>query len=408
MCRATFTLLLTSYLVVAAGLHAQAAPQLSQDEEQTARDRGYALELFEDGKALEALPWFERLAASLPKDALVQERFGECLLGKAGTLTDPVQRTAMRVRARQQLLRAQELGGDGDLLKVMLASLPEDGSQPDFSTNPEIDRLMKQAEAAFAANHWDEAKKYYLQALIIDPNYYEALLFMGDVYFRKGDAVAAGEWFSRAIQLDPDRETAYRYWGDALLKQHKLAEAREKFIAAFICDPYDQHTAMGVNNYLRVTKQKVTWYKFQSAGSFTATDKGGTINIDPSSLGKKDGSSAWIVYPMERIQWKNEKFAKAHPNEKVYRHSLKEESAALSLVASTAKELSTGKNREKLAPDLAALVNLNQAGLLDAYILMNAADQGIAQDYAQYRKEHRDVLYKYMSEVVVPAAPTEN
>jgi hypothetical protein len=86
---------------------------------------------------------------------------------------------------------------------------------------------------------------------------------------------------------------------------------------------------------------------------------------------------------------------------------LKEESAALSLVASAASELSTGKKPEKLNDQLQALVKLKNAGLLDPYILLNVPDQGIAQDYADYYKNHRDVLVRYLNEVVLPPPPAD-
>lgn len=377
-------------------------------EEQVARDRRYAMDLYAQGKAIEALPWFEKVVAATPNDVEAIEHLAACLVNKAATLSDPVQRKATRIRARQQFLRAKELGDNSDYLQAGLAGLPEDGRDPEYASNPEVDRLMKQGEAAFGANKLDDAKNAYLSALLLDPNNYAALLFIGDVYFRKGDATAAGEWFSRAIQVQPAEETAYRYWGDALLKQQKFAAARDKFIDAVIASPYDQHSWSGINNYLHVTKQKATWYKIQSPNSFSTSDKGGTINLDTNSVDKKDGSSAWIAYPMERILWKNEKFAKEYPKEKQYRHSLKEESAALSVVASVASELSSGKKAEKLNADLQVLVKLKSAGFLDSYILINVPDQGIVQDYVEYREAHREILVRYLREVVVPAAPADS
>lgn len=384
------------------------APAQAVDE-QTARDRRYALDLYQQGKFLEALPWFEKVVIALPNDPLIRENYGSCLIAKAATLSDAAQRKATRIQARQQFLKAKELGDHSDYLSVALAGVPEDGRDPQYSSNAEVDRLMRQAEAAFAAGNVDDAKKSYLEALVIDPNNYGALLFMGDVYFRKGDVTAAGEWFSRAITVDPNHETAYRYWGDALLKAGKTAEAREKYIDGVLCDPYDQGSWAGINRYLKTTNQNPTWYKIKPPNSSLTNDssKKTTINIDVSSLGKKDGSSAWIAYPMERALWRNEEFAKEFPNEKQYRHTLKEESAALSVVASTAAELSTGKKAEKLNADLEALVKLKKGGFLDAYILINVPDQGIVKDYPEYRKAHRDVLVQYLNTVVLPAATAD-
>src|SRR5689334_20838407 len=98
-------------------------------DEGTAKDRRYAMELYEQGKRIEALPWLEKLALVLPNDPVVMERLGDCLINQAATSSDPVQRKAIRVRAHQVLLRAKELGDNSDLLQIALA-LPEDGSEP--------------------------------------------------------------------------------------------------------------------------------------------------------------------------------------------------------------------------------------------------------------------------------------
>jgi hypothetical protein len=44
------------------------------------------------------------------------------------------------------------------------------------------------------------------------------------------------------------------------------------------------------------------------------------------------------------------------------------------------------------------------AKMIEAYVLLNAADEGIAQDYPGYREKHREKLEQYLSEFVVPSA----
>jgi tetratricopeptide (TPR) repeat protein len=229
---------------------------------------------------------------------------------------------------------------------------------------------------------------------------------MGDVYYAKQDVPAAGQWFSRAVIIDPNREVAYRYWGDALAKTGNLPEARHKYIEAVVAEPYKRSSWNGINKWVQYTKQPLIWYHFQSPNSHELKSKGEiNINIDSSSLNKKDGSSAWMMYDMTRALWHGDEFKKKFPNEKEYRHSLKEEVTALSVVADSAENLASGKKPQKLNDDLAALVKLKKAGLLEPYILLNGADAGIAQDYETYRKDNRDVLIRYLDEVVVPPVP---
>ena len=112
-----------------------------------------------------------------------------------------------------------------------------------------------------------------------------------------------------------------------------------------------------------------------------------------------------MMYGMARAGWPtgkdgklSENFAKAYPNEKTYRHSLAEEVDALRMVITMLKE---GKKVKQLEPSLARLVKLNEAGLLEPYILFARADRGIAQDFPEYRKANRDKLRRYLLEYVV-------
>ena len=56
---------------------------------------------------------------------------------------------------------------------------------------------------------------------------------------------------------------------------------------------------------------------------------------------------------------------------------------------------------KKLEQSLEMLVNLNQMGLLEAYVLFARPDQGIASDYPAYRAANRDKLRRYWMEVVI-------
>ena len=46
-------------------------------------------------------------------------------------------------------------------------------------------------------------------------------------------------------------------------------------------------------------------------------------------------------------------------------------------------------------------MKLNDAGLLESYILFAKPDQGIASDYIAYRSANRDKLKRYWSEVAI-------
>jgi|SRR5262245_14215407 len=75
------------------------------------------------------------------------------------------------------------------------------------------------------------------------------------------------------------------------------------------------------------------------------------ITVDMNSIDKNDGSAMWMFYHTTRSQWIKEKFAKEFPNEKDYRHSLREEAGALGVVATVVSEsVKNGKMKERSRP----------------------------------------------------------
>ena len=56
---------------------------------------------------------------------------------------------------------------------------------------------------------------------------------------------------------------------------------------------------------------------------------------------------------------------------------------------------------KRLDPSLALLVELYDKGLLESYVLLARADQGISQDQPVYLEKNRDKLRQYVVEYVV-------
>jgi tetratricopeptide (TPR) repeat protein len=268
-----------------------------------------------------------------------------------------------------------------------------------FSENAQADALMKEGEAYFAAAEWDKARAAYESAFKLDPKLYEAPLFIGDIYFHKREMDKAGEWYAKAIAIDPNRETAYRYWSDAYLRIGKMTEARDKAVEAILAEPYNRMSYRGLIQWADKNNVKLSHPKIEVPADVSSS-KPGQVNItlDPKLLeGKADGSTAWVVYSITRANWRTKKFAKKFRKETTYRHTLAEEAEALSMVV---KSVKADKNIKQLEPSLAALLKLKQEKLLEAYILLARADEGIAQDYEQYRKKNRQKLIAYITQVM--------
>jgi tetratricopeptide (TPR) repeat protein len=366
----------------------------------------HALDLYRAGKFVEAMPLFEKLSADHTSDAALKEEWAYSILEYSATLTDPQLRRKARIRGRGVALEAKQLGDNSGLLQVML-DIPEDGSEPTFSDRAEVDQVMKAAEADFARGDLDKAREGYLRTLLLDPTNYAAALFMGDTYFKQHQNGSAGEWFARAVQIDPNRETAYRYWGDALWDMGKSAEARDKYIQAVVADPYDHSALGGLNQWAQRTKTPLNWVRLQDKSSVTQKDdKNINITLDDSLLKRNDPNlTAWMAYGLSRASWRSDKFKKEFPNEPKYRRTMREEADSLhTMIAVMREQKDSDKKKPPLDPALLQLLQIDQAGFLDPFALLNRADNEIAQDYAPYRSAHRDIIYQYFDEFVVPKA----
>jgi tetratricopeptide (TPR) repeat protein len=363
-------------------------------------DRQKAFQLYKDAKFTEALPLFEKLAAAHPDDREVAELHAILFATQAIYLKDPEARKQARVRGRELLLHAQKIGANSPLLQALLDGLTPDGDIG-FSTKKEVDEVMREGEGAFAKGDFPKAIEMYQQALLLDPHLYEAALFIGDVYFKSADQQKAGEWFGRAIEINPDRETAYRYWGDSLMKQGKVTEAGDKFVEAFIAEPYNRLARAGFVNWGERVNIALAHPRVEFPASVNQKSEGGTtITLDPTMLdkGDKDGTSAaWMMYSLTRASWAQSEFAKQYPNEKTYRHSLKEETAAIR----AALKLLDDKKATSADQSLQILKKLEKDGLLEAFILLAMPDAGIASDFQAYRKTNVAELRRYVKQYVL-------
>jgi tetratricopeptide (TPR) repeat protein len=379
-----FLLLLASFVTAAA----------QQDP-----DRQRAFQLYRDAKYVEALPLFEQLALKYPEDPDVIENLGMLVFTQSAYLKSPEERKSARKRGRALLMQAQKLGANSALLAAMVEGIAADGGDDgSFSAKKEVDEAMREGEAAFAKGEFPKAIEMYQRALLLDPKLYEAALFTGDVYFKAADQVKAGEWFARAVAINPDRETAYRYWGDSLVKQGKVTEAGEKFVEAYIAEPYNRLARAGFVNWGDKVHAELAHPRVEIPTNVAQKDKGTTITLDANIFGKDDkkngAAGAWMMYGIIRASWQSE-FAKQYPNEKAYRHSLKEEAAALRGALDAVK-------KDKIEdPSIQMLRKLNNEGLLEAFILLALPDQGIANDFPAYRKSNVEDLRRYVKSYVM-------
>jgi Tfp pilus assembly protein PilF len=392
------------FLVLALLLHSCGLAYPQQAGANPAAKRQLALDLFAQGKRLQALPMLEDLVKANPKDDEALVALAASLVDHAVTLTDEKAAAAERFRARDLLDQAWKLGNTSPLamnLSQFLQQLPPSGAI-EFSKDPRVEQSMQAGEAAFARRDFDEALKNYSHALELDPKNYSAALFSGNSYDRQNNFAKAAEWYQRAIQIDPNIETAYRYYADMLAKQDDLARARKMLIQAAVAEPYNRAVWRELHAWAMLSGSQINMVYVSVPPPNDKSAGGKSDSVQNSAV-----SSAWDAYRTIRARWQQGgEFAKHFPQEEAYRHSLAEESGALKAAAARLADLRAKPDTASLfAQDLAAaqLLTLYDAGLIDPYVLFSLGDAGIAKDYAAYRENNRSKLENYLDQFVVPA-----
>ena len=386
---------------------------LAQSTDEFVADRDRAIALVNENKYAQALPILEKLAADKRAD-------GQIFLGLGLTywrmqdavFTDRDKWKQTRLKAREAFLKARDLGTSIPEIDLIIASIRADGGDKAASDNPQAQAASEQADEAFKSGDYKKAAAEYEKAATLDPTWYEAALYAGNSFYSMKDYDKAAVWFAKAIAIDPNRETAYRYWADGLMNSGKNKEAEDKFTDAIIAEPYSSAAWRGLNQYAGRNNIKLAHPKIVVPVDFSSSGNGKTnITLGMESLmgeKKDDGSVGWMMYGISRSLWQtdkegklSEKFAKAYPTERVYRHSLAEEADSLRMVLTMLKEGKNGKKAKNLDPSLAKLKKLDEEGLLETYILFARSDAGIKEDYPAYRQTNRDKLKRYLTEYVM-------
>jgi tetratricopeptide (TPR) repeat protein len=352
---------------------------------QTQRQR--ASELFAQGKHLEALPLLEELVRAAPKDAAMLVALAASLVKHAATLPDQETAGKERLRARDLLDRAWELGDTSSLamnLSQLLKQLPASGTIR-FSDDPQVDQAMREGETAFSRHQYDEARRNYSRALDLEPANSSAALFIGNTYDRENEFGKSATWYERAIQLAPNVETAYRYYADMLARQGDMARARTMLLNAAVAEPYNRIVWRELHAWAALNKTRIT----QVFISVPVEQKGET-------------SAIWQPYREVKARWQTGgEFQKHFPEERQYRLSLPEEVEALTAAADGfLNSARVGALRSD--PSLTLLLQLRQAGLIPPYVLFSLGGPGVARDYDSFRAKNREKLEEYLDKFVVP------
>lgn len=367
----------------------------TQSNDELTQTMAKALLLFKAERYAEAAPYFETVVKATPDNKELRFMYGWSLVAKSKQTSDTAEAKRLSAEALVQLEAAKRLGMKEPMLDSLIALLggastaPPAGEQPKLT---EAEKVLEQAEMQFARSNYDEAIVLYKKALSLDPKMYDAALHLGDAYLAKQDWANSETAYQRAIAIDPEQERAYRYSATPLMKQKKYDEARDRYIEAFITDPYGGMAIRGINQWAQVTGAKLGHPEVDIPKFEYRDGKPTTVMNENSTTA---ASKAWLAYSLARDAWYKEKFAKAFPKETTYRHSLQEEAESIRSMLASAKE-------QKLEhPHFVVLQKLDDEGLLESYILLAQADEGIASDHPGYLKANRPKLRQYVLKYVI-------
>ena len=363
-----------------------------------------ANELYQQAQALATLGMYQDLHTQRPTAPVYTERLAMAYIAKSGTDTSPQEASADRNTARKLFKEAQAQGDHSDLVQVMMEKLGDTDSAPAAvsSDDPRAPGgAFAQAELLFNKGDLQGAIALYGQSWQKFPTFYSAPLYAGDSEYKLGHYDQAGVWFARAIAINNDAETAHRYWADCLMKAGRPEQARDQYILAFIASPYEKAPRLSLRawanaQHIRYIPPPITLPAppTTSVGKDGKTNTNIRINFDPK---KKDDPLApsWLMYSMNSALWQGDKFKKQFPNEKVYRHSLAEEVESIHGLLTGLREL---KVKEfDYDATIRNLMALDKDNMLECWILLDAPDNGTAQDYVAYRAAHRDLLRAYIA-----------
>jgi tetratricopeptide (TPR) repeat protein len=274
-----------------------------------------------------------------------------------------------------------------------------------FSDNPAVEEVMNAGEAAFARRDFDAALTAYAKALELEPTNYSAALFTANKYDRKNDFARASQWYERTMRLNPDIETAFRYYADMAAKQGDMAKARSLLIRAAVAEPYNKIVWREIRAWALINN---TAFNVVYLPIPPLAKDGSLRTANPATAQLPQLLPAWQAYHAALAEWrKGGKFQKQFPQE-AYRHSLPEESEALTAAARVLEPLRQDeKSAELVTGNTVAglLLKLHEAGLIDPYVLFSVGDEEIARDYKAYRATNRTKLEEYMDKFVMPPTP---
>ena len=113
----------------------------------------------------------------------------------------------------------------------------------------------------------DTARKYYEQAVKLNPKYSEAVNNLGTVYYATKNYRRAISQYKKAIRLAPDSASIHSNLGTAYYARNQLQLANEEYSIALKLDPevFEHHSSYGVLLQERSVQDRAKFHYMMAA-----------------------------------------------------------------------------------------------------------------------------------------------
>ena len=238
-----------------------------------------------------------------------------------------------------------------------------------YPANEAADRLIVEAEPHWRERRFAEAAALYRRALKIQPDYYPALLDLGDVASGEGNLEEAVARYDRAIRANPADHRGHFLRGNALADLGRTEKALDAYATALALRPRHPRVLDGIEDRQGKLGIHVVRGLFSPRGLARQTSRGTEVHADT------EGTPHWAIWAACKALWMMEEDHRLKMTGLAeHRFSVLEEVECLGVLLQGYLVMRTqGKVEEE--PELDRLGRIAAAGQLPELVLYELASR---------------------------------
>lgn len=235
-----------------------------------------------------------------------------------------------------------------------------------YPVSAAADHLLAEAEPHYRQRHFAQAAELYEKALKVQPDYYPALLDLGDLAQLQGDSEGALRRYEQAVAVNPMDHRGHFLRGNALVELGRTAPALDAYARALALRPRNAVVLDGIEARQQRLGVKVVRDFFLPRGMAKATAKGVDILFDTDR-------PHWVAWAACKGLWLGEAPHRQQLTGAAdHRFTALEETECLgALLQAYIRERAAGEAEEE--PELERLGQIAAAGHLPELILYELA-----------------------------------